>query len=591
MFRSTDPQTSLLESYHLLPPAKRARLDKSWALPFREKVLPLIDEEVFRDAFAADGVGRPNRSIRLLTAVHLLKEWYDLTDTQALEQLEYNLQWHYALGLEAQQAHLCQKTLHNYRMKLMASGRAQKMFETVTRGLAAQDGLAFGQQRLDSTHVISNIAALTRLGLFVETVTQFVRRLRADAVVKLSALDGGYKARYLDRQGYFGDVKKEQARRRLPVVARDIYSLVTAFKDDSVVKDWESFQLLVRLMNEQIDIAEPSDSSEGSVVVAPREAKEISSTSLQSPHDPDASYGRKGKGFQLQVSETCEESNVYQVVTGVALEGAHESDQHAVGPMLEQLACAEMKPEILFADTGYGSGANIVSCREQGVDLKAPVRDPGAPEKVDYWQEAVEPSKSQAVPVEAPTVEEVSTTSPPSAPADTTATVELESAPLAQIGLDDFNFDETFSSVLSCPAGTSPSKQAAAAKGRKQATFSVDSCQGCLLARRCPAKKLQSGNRRLRWHPPKAATAARQREQQTAAFKERYKIRSGVESTMGELKHCHGAAGLRVRGRKRVNIVLHFKVLAMNIKRALGYHVTMLSKTLQAPLGELTQAT
>jgi len=44
MFRPTDPQTSLLESYHLLPPAKRARLETSWARPFREKVLPLIEE-------------------------------------------------------------------------------------------------------------------------------------------------------------------------------------------------------------------------------------------------------------------------------------------------------------------------------------------------------------------------------------------------------------------------------------------------------------------------------------------------------------------------------------------------------------------
>ena len=44
------------------------------------------------------------------------------------------------------------------------------MFEGITRGLAEADGLLLGRQRLDSTHVVPNIAILTRLGLFVETV-------------------------------------------------------------------------------------------------------------------------------------------------------------------------------------------------------------------------------------------------------------------------------------------------------------------------------------------------------------------------------------------------------------------------------------
>ena len=45
MFVPTDRQKSLLECQFLLPPAKATRLKKSWAAPFRERVLPLIDEE------------------------------------------------------------------------------------------------------------------------------------------------------------------------------------------------------------------------------------------------------------------------------------------------------------------------------------------------------------------------------------------------------------------------------------------------------------------------------------------------------------------------------------------------------------------
>jgi hypothetical protein len=51
MFRKTDPQRSLLECEFLVPPEKAERLRRSWAEVFRERILPLIDEEVFRDAF------------------------------------------------------------------------------------------------------------------------------------------------------------------------------------------------------------------------------------------------------------------------------------------------------------------------------------------------------------------------------------------------------------------------------------------------------------------------------------------------------------------------------------------------------------
>jgi hypothetical protein len=32
---------------------------------------------------------------------------FNLTDMEALDQLEFNLQWHHALALTAEEAHLC----------------------------------------------------------------------------------------------------------------------------------------------------------------------------------------------------------------------------------------------------------------------------------------------------------------------------------------------------------------------------------------------------------------------------------------------------------------------------------------------------
>ena len=253
MFRRTDPQRSLLESEYLIPAAKRTLLEKSWAHFFQSQVLPLIDEEIYRGDFHPT-TGRPNQSIRLLTGLHILKEWYDLTDEEVLEQLEFNLQWHYALGVTAVEAHLPRKTLHNHRVRTMKSDRAREMFERVTQRLMEADGLSPSRQRLDSTHVISNMARLTRLGLMVETVTKFLRELERTSPEKLADLGEACRKRYLAREGYFSDVKKEQARRRLPVVARDLQDLVARFAGDESVCSLESYRLVVRVFEEQCEV-------------------------------------------------------------------------------------------------------------------------------------------------------------------------------------------------------------------------------------------------------------------------------------------------------------------------------------------------
>lgn len=628
MFRPTDPQVSLFESQFLVPPAKRARLEQSWAHAFQAHVLPLIDEEVFRSAFHADN-GRPNKSIRLLVGVHLLKEWDDLTDAQVLDNLEFNLQWHYALGVEPGTAHVCQKTLHNFRCLLMDNDRAQQLFDSITRGLVQVDGLGVGRQRVDSTHVVSNIALLTRLGLFVETIEAFFRQLRRSCPEKLEGVGAKYRERYLEREGYFADAKRGQVRRRLEAVAADLYQLVRQFEGDGAVEELAAYGCLVRLFEEQCEVitpeAEVAVEPDGAIPVrvagagaepvgeasaptgptapervadvpaapsaaavaagAPEEPeqppapppvpgpdgpvhvqlkapKEISSQSLQSPHDPDATYGRKGKGYEVQVAETCEADNPYQVITAVEVTGAHESDQQATVRVVEQLIERGLSPSELVADTGYGSGDNLVACAERGVVLRAPVQDPDAPRKAEPLEHPVEQVRVEGTEGPDEEAEELS-----------------ESGPL---GLEDFDYNETFDEVMSCPLGHRPTQQHRDASGKTTwAVFSAQTCASCPAAGRCPTQPRKSGERTLRSRRAAAATAHRQREQQTKAFKEAYKIRSGVESTNAELKGRHGAGDLRIRGRSRVTLALQLKALALNTKRAVQHHVRRLCGALE----------
>ena len=64
-------------------------------------------------------------------------------------------------------------------------------------------GIRTGKQRLDSTHIMSNIATLTRLGLFCETMRLFLRALRWEHPELRPGVPEGLLGRYL----------KEEARR------------------------------------------------------------------------------------------------------------------------------------------------------------------------------------------------------------------------------------------------------------------------------------------------------------------------------------------------------------------------------------------
>ena len=60
------------------------------------------------------------------------------------------------------------------------------------------------------------------------------------------------------------------------------------------------------------------DAGECKVPVALKDPKQVSADSLQSPHDPDVTYsGHVGKGYEVQVAETCHEENATQLITHV----------------------------------------------------------------------------------------------------------------------------------------------------------------------------------------------------------------------------------------------------------------------------------
>jgi hypothetical protein len=401
MFRKSDPQRSLFETSNLLPDDKRRRLESGWAAEFARAVLPLIDEDAFA-AFYCAGNGRPNKPVRTVVGILLLKEVFDLTDQEALDELEFDLRWQAALQLTPADAHCSQKTLHNFRAKLVAGDRGRLLFETLADGMIRRLGLKPGRQRLDSTHIGSNMAVLTRLGLFCETVRVFLRDLRRRRPLRFAEVPAGLRGRYLDDDGGdvgFDDARSSESRRRLGVAARDVRRLLDRFAGIAEVAEAEPYLLLRRLFDEHCDptdgpgapTSDDPDFGEPAAPATPKPAKKLSAASMQSPHDPDATYGLKGKGYELQVCETAGNGELPEAITHVAVTPSYVNDVHATMPAVRDLAERGLRPDELIADTAFASTGNVVACAAMGVELLGPAAKNGGRPVVEATATAARP--------------------------------------------------------------------------------------------------------------------------------------------------------------------------------------------------------
>lgn len=543
MFRPTDPQGSLLGVEYMLGKEKMARLKKTWAQPFRDRVLPLIDEEAFAEMYCPDN-GAPNKSVRTLVGVHLLKDQYDLTDEETIQTYEWNTQWHYALAVDPDLAHVCRKTMHNFRVGVIGTEKGRELFDQIADGVANLGKIDFGKQRTDSTHIVSNMMLLNRLGLFVKTIEGFLGKLERMDAKLLKKLPERFFERYIDRKGYFADSKSSKARRRLEACAKDLYWLIEHFEDDGKISKLKHFQRLKRLFKEQCKVIDGPGSEEDRVELKDPQSKQeedkIPTDSMQSHSDEDATYGHKGKGYEAQITETCAEENPFQVITDVAVTDACGSDHNETIPTIDRLDETGRTPNELFADTTYISAENIEEAQERGVNLMGPMA--GGPEKNDL------------------------------------------------LHLHEFELDQA-GRIVNCPVGQVPTDVRVIEKetGEKvtQYFFDTNTCTACHLAPECPVirKKLPvadnveqqppvlSGKAILTVTEKDCIVAQRKQLQETSQFKESYKCRSGIEATNSEIKRRHGGRKLRVRGRSRVELSLYLKASALNVKRFLS-HVT-----------------
>jgi len=510
-------QNTLFDPWSFLSPKRRELLDQSWAGLFQKELL--CELPVSKVApFFTDGFGRPTKEMYTVLGALLLQQAHDLTDEETVNQVAFNIQWHYALNIteESDSAkYICPKTLWNMRSIVVDNGLDATLFEHITDKLAKVFKVNTDNQRIDSVHIQSNMRRLGRIGIFTSSINTFLVNLKRGHKELFDTIDKAIIDRYLPKESLqcFSMVKPSESAKTLASVSADLFHLVEQFKDHPDIKGMHSYKLLERVLKEQCTVKD-----DGTAVELKR-PQEIPSDSLQNPSDPDATYsGHKGQGYQVQVMETYhpdkdgkEES--LNLITHVEVEPAHESDANALLPAIESSKERGLAPEELLADTLYGGEENCQEAKKLGVEVISPAK--GVKEK--------------------------------------------------DITLSYFKVNEK-GDIVSCPQGHTPVKTKAK-KTRHTVAFDSQKCCTCPFQETCPVKQ-GTKNYYLRYTNKAMRLAQRRAYEKTDDFKDRYRWRSGVEATMSEYDRKTGVKHLRVRGLKAVRFCATLKAVAVNIFRA-----------------------
>src|SRR5208337_2791690 len=329
-------------------PSLRSRLESSWARLFRFEVLPILLKNEDRYAMLYGKTGRPNFSVARLLGLCLLQELNNLSDQQALDTFSFDIRWRYALDVSDEEDYLSRRSLVELRRRLAAKDPEMKLvrniFDNIRDSAIKRLGLSASNQRLDSTHIISNIRVRGRLALFTNTLTLFLKSLDESQFSRIpKAIQQWHSS---ESEGWFGLGPAEQ-KVKLEELAQYLHGLIIVFEKE--LAESEPYQLMKRLFSEQCEFTEDRESSRVQV------KKKSEGATLQSPYDPDASCGYKGPGYSLHVAETCNNTGKTEIITDYEVHGAARSDIGKALSVVERLDAAGLKPETLFADGGYPS--------------------------------------------------------------------------------------------------------------------------------------------------------------------------------------------------------------------------------------------
>jgi hypothetical protein len=518
MHKIVNPQqTRLFDPFdNVLTEKTRKRLLDGWPGVFRHVILELMPVDALSGHFNPT-MGRPTKELYSIAGLLLIQEFMDWTKDEALDAYSFNMNVHYALNLEPVTHDISKRTLERYINVFEEDDLAKATMDEITTTLVEVLSIKIDKQRLDSTHIFSDMASFGRTRLMGVAIKRFLTQVIRHNKEDYNSLDESLRNRYAPGVNQlFAETRKDSESRRLlrQQVADDMYYLIQRFADKGEHRNRDTYKAVERIFYEQCEVHEANISIK----------KKTGGNVMQNPSDADATYdGHKGQGYQAQIAETCNPENEVQLITCAIPQTAAEADANAVKEVLQDLTANDLMPDELLVDTHYTSDDNVQFAEQQGIELLGPVPPGSSKTKDDEYE---------------------------------------------QLNIDDFNVDEATEEVVRCPAGHEPqSSEHNSQTGKTKTVMPELACSQCDFFEQCSVKKIK-GQYKLEHTAKQRRLAGGRREQDTEVFRERYKIRGGIEATNSGLKRKTGLGQLRVRGRPAVFHAIYLKIAGWNILRA-----------------------
>jgi transposase len=494
---------------------------------FREKILPkLFTLRPELESFYCQANGRPALDPVMLAGVTLLQFMEKVPDRVAARHGVYHLGWKYALDLELTDGGFHPTVLVYFRDRREEKESGRVVFDGVVE-LLIELGLVKrnGKQRLDSTHILGYVKAMSRLECAVETV-----RLALEAMAE--EVRGAARPEFWARD--WALYVQSELSWRLSKIERD-HRYRQCGQDIKEILEWidtkhpklselEAVKLLRRVFSEHFEVVE------GKLQPVTKRPPR----SVQNPHDPDAHYANKGKkqwvGYKVQVVESVDpekpakdkgeptENFITEILTTEAAENeiaglaqALKSEQHH----------HEIIPPVTYADAGYVTEKTLTQAEQSGMELLGPTRPD--PHKGPYNADAfhVDIDKRQAV-----------------CPQGHTST-QCSHIHDAHMGTEYYRIEWG------------------------------SQCDCCPVQKPC-SRSSKNGRRSLVVGLRHDLVEKRRKEMRAPDYSQSMHPRNGIEGTHSELVRGHGMRHTKYRGLSRVSLSHYFMGAACNVKRYLN---------------------
>ena len=115
--RNETQKMTMFDSMFGLTAREQKALEHSWAKTFSEEIFPAIDEDRFSVLYS-ENASRPNTPVNVIIGALILKELFDLSDDEVVENLLLDFRYQYCLHTTSfEEQPLSDKSLTRFRQR------------------------------------------------------------------------------------------------------------------------------------------------------------------------------------------------------------------------------------------------------------------------------------------------------------------------------------------------------------------------------------------------------------------------------------------------------------------------------------------